>query len=68
MYMKQYGFCLVLIVFLGFTGFSQTPDVFRLEYMMMPENDSEVELSRIKLVANVPIKVKDSNTMYELMQ
>lgn len=29
----------------------------------MPENDSEVQLSRIKLVANVPIKVKDSNNI-----
>jgi hypothetical protein len=64
--MKQYCLCCLLIVLFvctGFTGFSQTPDVFRLEYMLMPENDSEVQLSRIKLVANVPIKVKDSNNI-----
>ena len=64
--MKKYGLCylvLVLFGFSGFTGFSQTPDVFRLEYMLMPENDAEVQLSRIKLVANVPIKVKDSNNI-----
>lgn len=64
--MKQYCLCCLLIVLLvctGFKGFSQTPDVFRLEYMHMPENDSEVQLARIKLVANVPIKVKDSNNI-----
>lgn len=40
---------------------AQTPDVFRLEYMLMPRNDAGAKLSRVKLVANVPIKVKDSN-------
>jgi hypothetical protein len=52
-----------MMVLTGFQMFSQTPDVFRLEYMLMPENKSEVQLSRIKLVANVPIKVKDSNNI-----
>jgi len=64
--MKQFCLCclvLTLFFFTGFTGFSQTPDVFRLEYMLMPENDAEVQLSRIKLVANVPIKAKDSNNI-----
>ncbi|MDO6604812.1 DUF6268 family outer membrane beta-barrel protein [Arenibacter palladensis] len=36
---------------------AQTPDVFRLEYMLMPRNTAEAKLSRIKLVANLPIKV-----------
>ncbi|MFH6602027.1 DUF6268 family outer membrane beta-barrel protein [Maribacter algicola] len=44
-------------------GFSQTPDVFRFEYMLMPRNDAGAKLSRIKLVANVPIKVRDSNNI-----
>ncbi len=61
--MKQYGLCCLLLVWFGFSGYSQTPDVFRLEYMLMPENDAEVQLSRIKLVANVPIKLKDSNNI-----
>lgn len=38
---------------------AQTPDVFRLEYMLMPENSGDVETSRIKLVLNVPIAVRD---------
>ena len=37
----------------------QTPDVFRLEYMLMPENSGEVETSRIKLVLNVPLAVRE---------
>ncbi len=44
-------------------GFSQTPDVFRLEYMLMPRNDAGAKLSRIKLVAHIPIKVRDSNNI-----
>ena len=43
--------------------FAQTPDVFRVEYMSMPRNDSGVKLSRFKLVGNMPIKVKDSNNI-----
>lgn len=39
----------------------QTPDVFRAEYMLLPRNDSGARLARMKLVANVPIKVGDSN-------
>lgn len=36
----------------------QTPDVFRAEYMLMPENSAEVETSRVKLLANIPIPVR----------
>lgn len=60
--------CLLPKFFIGFflvsiCALAQTPDVFRLEYMLMPRNDSEAKLSRIKLVANVPIKVSDSNNI-----
>ncbi|MGI9552532.1 MAG: DUF6268 family outer membrane beta-barrel protein, partial [Aurantibacter sp.] len=55
-------------LFIGFLlcsvcGLAQTPDVFRLEYMLMPRNDAGAKLSRIKLVTNVPIKVKDSHNI-----
>ena len=56
-----------MLIFFVFYSFSilpvvaQTPDVFRIEYMLMPRNDSGAELSRIKLVANIPFKVKDSS-------
>ena len=47
---------------------AQTPDVFRLEYMLMPRNTAEAKLSRIKLVANMPIKVgKNDNIIVELL-
>lgn len=48
-----------------FTGqvAAQSPDLFRLEYMLMPKNNADAELSRIKLVANVPLKVKESDNI-----
>lgn len=42
---------------------AQTPDVFRLEYTLLPENDAEVQLSRVKLVVNYPITLKDSSNI-----
>lgn len=42
---------------------AQTPDVVRAEYMLMPKNSSDAKLTRIKLVVNVPIKVRDSNNL-----
>ena len=38
---------------------AQTPDVFRVEYMLMPDNSGDVETSRIKLVLNVPIALRE---------
>lgn len=38
---------------------AQTPDVIRAEYMLMPTNSTEAKTSRIKLVANIPIPVRD---------
>ena len=37
---------------------SQTPDVVRVEYMLMPANSEEVETSRVKLVLNVPLALR----------
>tara|TARA_R110000751_G_scaffold48487_2_gene107892 strand:- start:505 stop:1410 length:906 start_codon:yes stop_codon:yes gene_type:complete len=54
--------CLVILFLMMFVVepfYSQTPDVLRLEYMLMPENSGEVETSRIKLVLNVPFAVRD---------
>ncbi|MFS4467312.1 DUF6268 family outer membrane beta-barrel protein [Maribacter sp. 2210JD10-5] len=53
-----------LLIFSFMTaGFAQTPDVFRAEYMLLPRNDSGAELSRFKLVANVPLNVRDSSNI-----
>lgn len=54
------GLCLLVSY-----SFAQTPDVFRFEYMLMPRNSDEAKLSRIKLVANVPIKIgKNDNIIF----
>lgn len=44
-------------------GVAQTPDIFRAEYMIMPRNNQDAQLSRIKLVANLPITLKDSSNI-----
>ncbi|RRQ49116.1 hypothetical protein DZC72_00325 [Maribacter algicola] len=56
--MGKYSRALFLMIFVNFTFLGQTPDVFRAEYMLMPENRAGVETSRIKLLANVPIAVR----------
>lgn len=47
----------LMLIVLWDRGFSQTPDVVRVEYMLMPKNNADAELSRMKLVVNVPIKI-----------
>ncbi len=37
--------------------FGQSPDVFRVEYMLMPKNSLDIKTSRVKLLANVPIVI-----------
>lgn len=54
--------CLI-ISFISALCYAQTPDIFRLEYTMLPENDAEVALSRAKLVVNFPITLKDSSNI-----
>jgi len=51
------------LLFQSFFCLAQTPDIFRAEYMMMPLNSSGSKLSRIKLVANYPIALKDSSNI-----
>ena len=54
---------LVLVVSLTGMVRAQSPDIFRLEYMIMPKNDAEAELSRYKIVANVPLKVRENDNV-----
>ncbi len=54
--------CFLTVSFLGMLCcVAQTPDIFRAEYMMMPRNSEGAKLSRIKLVVNLPISMKDSS-------
>ncbi len=54
---KPRGFLAVCLFFAIGIVSCQTPDVFRAEYMAMPKNSREVKTTRLKLLANVPIKV-----------
>ena len=54
---------LLLYLTYGMWAYAQSPDIFRLEYMIMPKNNADAQLSRYKLVVNVPIKVKDSDNI-----
>lgn len=58
--MKEHFFgCLF---FLGiFLVNAQTPDLLRLEYTVIPENDSGIQTSRFRAVLNAPIKLSDKN-------
>lgn len=58
---KRGGLSILLLLMPLFITLAQTPDVFRAEYMILPRNDSGARLARMKLVANVPIKVGDSS-------
>ncbi len=42
---------------------AQSPDIFKSEYMLMPKNKADVELARFKLVANVPLKVRQTDNI-----
>ena len=57
-----WGFVFI-IGFLTLNVSAQSPDIFRLEYMLMPKNKADVKLSRFKLVANVPIKVQKKDNI-----
>ena len=55
--------CLLNFIVSSFLCLAQTPDVVRAEYMIMPKNDSGSRLSRLKLLLNAPIAVRDSNNL-----
>ncbi|MGB5497701.1 MAG: DUF6268 family outer membrane beta-barrel protein [Maribacter sp.] len=54
---------LLLCVFFTTQVAAQSPDILRLEYMLMPKNKANTELSRFKLVANVPIKFRETDNI-----
>ena len=55
--------CYMLLAFCTKQLFAQSPDIFRLEYMLMPKNKAEAKLTRIKLVANVPLKIGETDNL-----
>lgn len=59
--MKQHLFCCSLFLFMSYICLSQTPDLLRLEYTAVPENDSGIRTNRYRAVLNAPIKIKEHN-------
>lgn len=50
-----------LLLFCCFTGTSQSSDVFRIDYLNLPENENGIGTSRYKFALNIPIKLNKSN-------
>ncbi|MEM9000238.1 MAG: DUF6268 family outer membrane beta-barrel protein [Bacteroidota bacterium] len=53
---KKIGIVL-FVTFGSWKGFSQSSDIFRVEYLRVPENDTGIETSRYKFLFNVPMKI-----------
>ncbi len=59
--MKQVYLCLLFLFVCSYYAYAQTPDVVRVEYTVIPENDSGIRTSRYRAVLNVPFKIKEHN-------
>ncbi len=56
------GLCSFVFFITGvIIGFGQSPDIFRAEYMSMPPGSADVGFTRIKLLANAPIKLESED-------
>lgn len=54
--LKLTGLLSILLLF-GVLGYSQSSDILRAEYTVLPRNDSEIEVARYRFLVNVPIKL-----------
>ncbi|MEA1787047.1 DUF6268 family outer membrane beta-barrel protein [Arenibacter sp. GZD96] len=59
--MKRGIAVLILSVFALVSCFGQSPDIFRIEYMTMPRNASDVGITRVKVLGNLPLKGKSEH-------
>lgn len=51
-------FCCLILLFLGIhSAFTQSTDIARLEYTMLPKNDSEIQVARWRFLFNLPFRV-----------
>lgn len=57
MYKKHISSAFILYFFVIGFSFAQSTDIFRADYLRIPENDTGISTSRYKLLLNVPIKV-----------
>lgn len=47
-----------------FFATGQTPDVVRIEYTIIPENDAGIQTSRYRAVLNAPLKLSEKNDYF----
>ncbi len=59
--MKRDFFYCLLFLLMGCFGVAQTPDLVRLEYTAIPENDFGIRTNRYRAVLNFPFKIKAHN-------
>jgi hypothetical protein len=52
--------CLILLLFQAM-GVAQSTDLFRAEFLQIPENDTGIRTSRYKILLNAPIKVGEND-------
>ncbi|CAN0598134.1 unnamed protein product, partial [Ectocarpus sp. 12 AP-2014] len=46
-------------IFFCCSGFGQSSDIFRLEYLNIPENDTGIKTQRYRFLFNLPIKLNE---------
>ncbi len=56
---RPWGTLLLLALSMGPWGWGQSTDIFRLEYLNIPENDTGIKTQRYKLLFNLPIKLNE---------
>src|SRR5690606_4618659 len=54
-----WGLLVLLALLTGPWGWGQSTDIFRLEYLNIPENDTGIKTQRYKLLFNLPIKLNE---------
>jgi len=52
---------LLIISFIGVIGFSQSTDILRVEYTVLPRTKTDIEVARYRFLFNLPIKLSENN-------
>ncbi len=55
--MVRHVLCFILVLLYVCSGHAQSTDILRVEYTMLPKNDSEIQVARWRFLFNLPIKV-----------
>lgn len=58
--LKKLHFLNIIFLF-GVIGFSQSTDILRAEYTVLPKTDTDIEVARYRFLINIPIKLSMDN-------